>query len=114
MTFTTREEKTYWVRIYLSGSLPHIEQICRSYCLDVGLCVTIEATRFIYTGGEETGAVIGLINYPRFPSKPQELWETARYLALTLLEKTYQHSVLLMSPDSTEWITQRPQENPQP
>lgn len=30
-------------------------------------------------------------------------------LALTLLDATYQHSVLLMSPTTTEWVTRRSQ-----
>lgn len=103
----TKTEKTYWVKIYLSGPLEVIEQTCRQECLEAGLCVTVDPTKFIYTGGEETGAVIGLINYPRFPSQTSELTERARKLAKRLLDATCQLSVLVMTPESTEWITKR-------
>jgi len=103
----TKIETTYWVRIYLSGSIAAIEQTCRQECLEDGLCVTVDPTRFIYTGGEETGAVVGLINYPRFPISPNKLRERSRKLALRLLDATCQHSVLVMNPEETEWITKR-------
>ncbi len=103
----TQTEKTYWVRIYLSGPIQVIEQTCRQECLEKGLCVTVEPTRFIYTGGEETGAVVGLVNYPRFPSEPQALMDRGRNLAIRLLDATCQHSVLVMTPEKTEWVTKR-------
>ena len=108
IAMNTETESTYWVRIYLSGPMMAIEQSCRQECLEAGLCVTVEPTRFIYTGGEETGAVVGLINYPRFPTTPGDLWYRATQLAIRLLNATCQHSVLVMSPDITEWITKRP------
>lgn len=103
-TFT---EPTIQIRIYLSGPLSVIEQTCRRECLDEGLCVTVEPTRFIYTGGEETGAVVGLVNYPRFPTTMNDLKTRAKRLASRLLEDTAQHSILVISPDVTEWITKR-------
>lgn len=102
-----KNEKTYWARIYLSGPLTEIEQTCRAFCLRVGLCVTVEPTRFIYTGGEESGAVVGLVNYPRFPKTEEEITETAKSLAIQLLDATCQHSVMVMTPDQTEWLTKR-------
>lgn len=104
---TTKIEKTYWARIYLSGPLAVIEQTCRQECFDAGLCVTVEPTRFIYTGGEETGAVVGLINYPRFPCEPSAIMDRARKLAVRLLDATFQHSVLIMTPENSEWVTKR-------
>lgn len=106
---TTKTERTYCVKIYISGPLDVIEQTCRKECLEEGLCVTVEPTRFIYTGGEETGAVVGLINYPRFPSTPEAITDRATQLALDLLDATFQHSVLIMTPTRTEWITKRQQ-----
>ena len=104
---TTKTVKTHRVRIYLSGSLHTIEEECRHECLRDGLCVTVDPTRFIYTGGEETGAVVGLINYPRFPTTKKELWKRAHALALKLLMVTCQNSVLIMSEDQTEWLSRR-------
>lgn len=100
---------TFWVKIYASGPIDEAEQIIRKDCLREGLCVTIEPTKFIYTGGEEFGYVVGLINYPRFPSSPEDITTRALNLASLLLEETYQHSVLIMTPIETVWITKREQ-----
>lgn len=104
---STLSAPTHWVRLYLSGPIDVAKQICRAECLREGLCVTIEPTTFIYTGGEETGYVVGLVNYPRFPSTVEVLNARARDLAVKLLEGTYQHSVLMMTPTDTEWLTKR-------
>lgn len=106
----TKNCKTYWVKIYMSGPIEAAKQVCRASCLKEGLCVTIESTHFIYTGGEESGFVVGLINYPRFPKEDVEIFARAKSLALELLEATFQHSVLIMTPTETEWITKREQQ----
>lgn len=102
----TEKTATYWATIYISGPLSVIEQTCRQECMK-GLCVTVDPTRFIYTGGEETGAAIGLVNYPRFPVSNEDLYLKAECLALTLLETTCQHSVMIVTPDKTVWHTKR-------
>jgi hypothetical protein len=98
---------TWWVRLYLSGPIETAKAVCRKEAFERGLCVTIEPTLFIYTGGEEAGYVVGLINYPLFQSTPVAITMRARELALRLLAETYQHSALIMTPDSTEWVTSR-------
>lgn len=98
---------TYYVRIYLSGSIEVVKQVCRQECLREGLCVTVDPTTFIYTGGEEFGVVVGLIHYPRFPTSEYAVWERAKDLAVKLLDATCQHSVLLLTPTETVWITKR-------
>lgn len=105
----TKTSNTYWVKICISGPIDVIEQTCREECLRDGLCVTIDPTRFVYTGGEEIGAVVGLINYPRFPKDPEQIWERALDLAEKLLDATCQHSVLIMNPSYTTWKTKREQ-----
>lgn len=99
---------TFWVKIFGSGPLHVVEQVCRKNCFEKGLCVTVEPMKFIYTGGEEQGYVVGLINYPRFPtSNFQEIEERAKELAFQLLDATYQHSVLVMTPITSYWYTKR-------
>lgn len=100
------EQTTFSVRVYVSGPLAVAEQVCREYCL-VGLCVTVEPTRFIYTGGEETGVVVGLVNYPRFPSTPEQITEHAYKLAELLVVAMHQHSALVIGPKETLWMTRR-------
>lgn len=102
-----KTEKTFWARIYMSGPIEVAKQAIRAECMREGLCVTIEPTTFIYTGGEESGFVVGLINYPRFPSSPEAIIERARDLMDKLLYATFQHSGLLMTPETTEWISRR-------
>lgn len=102
---TIKKEQTYWAKIYISGPIEKIKDICREYCLLWGLCVTVEPTTFIYSGGEEAGVVIGLINYPRFPSEPSRVKVTAISLARILLKNTFQKSVLVTTPDETTWYS---------
>lgn len=103
----TKIEPTFWCRIYMSGPIEIAKQAIRKDCLRAGLCVTIEPTTFIYTGGEETGFVVGLVNYPRFPCEQTELEARARDLMGQLLDATYQNSALLVMPELSEWITKR-------
>ena len=104
---TTATAPTFAVRLYLSGPIEVAKQIIREDVLAEGLCVTIEPTLFVYTGGEEVGYVVGLLNYPRFPSTPEVLTDRARRLMLKLLDGTHQHSALMVMPTESEWITKR-------
>ena len=103
----TKTGNTWWARIYISGPIAVAEQVCREECLREGLCVTVEPTHFIYTGGEEAGVVVGLINYPRFPADAQGITDRANDLAAKLLARMCQYSTLVMTPDETTWITKR-------
>ena len=80
------------------------KEICQDYCDEVGLCVTITDTEFIYTGGSERGCVVGLINYPRFPSTPEKILEHAFVLAESLMKQYRQHKVSIICPDKTYMI----------
>lgn len=103
---------TFTVRLYLSGPMDVAKQIIRAECLREGLCVTVEPCTFIYTGGEEAGYVVGLLNYPRFPTTKAALTERARDLMHKLLDGTYQHSALLVTQEATEWVTKREEVKP--
>jgi hypothetical protein len=59
--------------------------IARSYCDAVGLGVTVTDTQFVYTGGQEPGVIVGLINYPRFPSDRETVLKHALALAVKLM-----------------------------
>lgn len=72
-----------------------------------GLCVTITATLFIYTGGEEFGVEIGLINYPRFEDSEENILKTAIDLANLCREESAQHSWLILTPETTIWNSLR-------
>ncbi len=104
---TTRTEPTHTIRLYLSGPIEVAKQVIREHVHADPQCVTIEPTTFIYTGGEEQGYVVGLLNYPRFPATPNEINTYAGDLAKLLLERTHQHSALIVTPTETTWITTR-------
>lgn len=104
-----KSEPTICFEIFMAGDIEHAKRVCRRYCLDVGLCVTVEATTYIYTGGEEAGFRIGLINYPRFPTDSTRLHKTASDLATLLVHELFQHSYSIVGPRETEWFSRRPE-----
>jgi hypothetical protein len=101
---------SFLCEIYVAGSFADIERECAAHCMAVGLCVSIEPVRFVYTGGREDGAVVRLVNYPRFPSKPAAIRAEARALALVLITAGHQWSALIVDPEQTVWLTARPEE----
>lgn len=103
----TRTAETIRFDIFMAGDIAQAKHVCRDFCFAVGLCVTVEPVDFIYTGGEEAGFRIGLINYPRFPTTEERLKETATALATSLLYSLYQHSYSIVGPRETVWFTRR-------
>ncbi len=93
--------------IFIAGDIEQAKQVCREYCYQIGLCVTIEPVAYIYTGGEEAGVRIGLINYPRFPVDETELELRAMGLAEILKTRLCQHSFSVVGPKQTHWFTDR-------
>lgn len=53
------------VSIFIAGDFDEARDLCRAFCDEEGLCVTVTPTTYVYTGGEEDGVIVGLINYPR-------------------------------------------------
>ena len=109
MITTTKTCPTYWAKIYIAGPIRQIEQTCREYCLK-GLCVTVTPTNYIYTMGEETGAEIGIINYPRFAKDPNEILTVAKELAQVLMVDCCQGSYTIMTPTKTYFYSRRTQD----
>jgi hypothetical protein len=85
--------------------LEHVRRVCHEHCDEVGLCVTVTPTEYIYTngrsGGGEPGAAVGLINYPRFPKSPEEIRDQAIELAGRLMIELRQLKVSVVFPDET-------------
>lgn len=95
--------------IFMAGDIAQAKQVCREYCMDVGLCVHVEAVDYIYVGGEEAGFKVGLINYPRFPSDEAAIEQQATNLANKLMDRLCQHSFSLVGPSQTQWFSRRPE-----
>jgi hypothetical protein len=107
---TRTEAPSYPVTIFIAGSFAEAIEICRQYCDQVGFCVTVDQTVYVYTGGMESGVRIGLINYPRFPKEPDEIRQHAEHLGIRLRLGLKQDSYTIMASDGTVWISHREQE----
>lgn len=107
---TTKTCYSYWVKIYIAGPIEVAKQIIRREAKSQGMCVTIEPTTYVYTGGEESGYVVGFINYPRFPTDNISIWNKAKSLANILKDETYQNSYTIMDPSVAEFVSDREKE----
>ncbi len=105
-----KKAKTYTATIYCGlreeysqrvHKESEVERIVQDYCNRIGLCITLAPTKFVYTNGNEPGVMIGLINYPRFPSTPQKIRKQAMNLAAILKEKLKQRRMSIAFPDKT-------------
>lgn len=85
-------------------TIKECELVCQRYVDEIGGCVTVTPTRFIYSNGQEDGAAIGVINYPRFPIPIEVLRGTTLGLAEKLLEAMGQKKVSIVFPDETVMI----------
>ncbi len=110
--YQTTTVGTYEVKIYISccpgydGSYEiHsdtiIEDVCKGYVDKIGYCVTVQTTRYVYKQGREYGAVVGFINYPRFPEEKKEIKRKAVELATILKKELRQFRVSIVCPDET-------------
>jgi hypothetical protein len=99
---------TYTATIYMAGDIDTAKRWLRRHCYNHGLCVTVTPTAFIYTGGEEAGFSVGLVNYPRFPSEPDDIFERAASIARSLVAECCQTAALVVATDTTRWIKVQP------
>ena len=96
------------VSIFMAGDINVIKQACREFTYSQGLCVTVAPTTYVYTGGAEEGVVIGLINYPKFPSDHiNSIENEAILLAGYLTEAACQKSCTIQCGDFTRHYTRR-------
>jgi len=101
---------TYTAQIYIGfrecytkivHTLDEAKEICQNYVDEIGLCITVMPIEYIYTNGRESGAVIGLINYPRFPDTNENIQIKAISLAKRLMIAFSQYRVSIVFPDET-------------
>lgn len=108
MITNVNSNDTFQATIFVAGNIHLIEFECQKYCDEVGLCVTVEPVKFIYTGGDETGARVGLINYPRFPeSNTGDILVKAENLLDILIEKCDQRSGTIVTTTGTHYYERR-------
>jgi hypothetical protein len=84
-----------------------IREVCQNFVEDEGLCVNVRDTFYQYgsdgEGGNENGAIVELIHYPRFPkSQPQEtITVQALDLAEILMNRLNQKRVSVVTTEDT-------------
>jgi len=98
---------TFYAEALLACDYDTAVKTCREYSFNVGLCVTVTKTRYVYTCGAEDGVIVKLINYPRFPKSPSEIKETAIDLGFHLAKKGFQGSFSIQTPTETLWYSRR-------
>ena len=99
-----KKTKSCEIKIFIAGDIVQIKQVVRMYCQETGFCVTVTPTSYIYTGGEEEGVIIGVINYPRFPQEPLSLFIRAYRLGKRIMRKCNQKSFTVAGPKQTWWF----------
>jgi len=79
-------------------SMDDVRKICDKWVNEIGDCVTITPTEYRYVKGHEPGAVIGYIQYPRFPRTRKEIRRRALTLADRLMKGLHQYRVTVTTP----------------
>lgn len=101
---------TFTANIYLGlrhgygegiSSIDEVRSWLQCYCNEVKLGVTLTPTEFIYVGGDEPGVIIGLINYPRFPSSMFEIKSNAIAIGTGLMKLCHQERLSIVFSDET-------------
>ena len=82
----------------ISHTLADVKAICQKYCDEKGFCVSVTETEFVYTNGNEPGAIVGIISYPRFPSNNGDLRDRALELGEILRKACGQYKVSIVMP----------------
>ncbi len=109
-----KTEKSWWANIYVGTyckdtqeqfSIERLRWIAQDYCNEIGFCVTFTPTEFIYTNGSEPGAIVGCIQYPRFPMADTVNKDRAIALAKRLMESTKQCRVSIVMPDEVVMLS---------
>lgn len=104
----TKTVETFRASIHMAGDVETAKRELRRACYTAGLCVTVAPETFIYTGGEEAGLVVGLVNYPRFPSSRESIRNRAIDLAALLVRACCQRTALVVDDEKTSWIVIEP------
>jgi len=103
-------EKTFFANIYVGlrsgyGEHYHMKQdatnVIAEFCNEFKTGVTVTRTEFYYVNGYESGLIVGLINYPRFPKSETQIVEDAITLARRLQIKLNQERVSIVFPNET-------------
>ena len=80
----TKIGSSFHADIYIAGREQHIHDTCEKF-VERGLCVSIFPCTYTHTDDIESGCMVRLINYPRFPAKADDIEKMAIELAKELI-----------------------------
>lgn len=98
---------THTVRIWMAGDYNLARQITQEFCSNKGFCVSLSKQDYVYTGGQEKGFCATVINYPRFPSKPEAIDRAAAEIAHALCIGLGQGSYTIEGPERSTFYSRR-------
>lgn len=102
------EVPSYPVSIFMAGDISEAKARLVYWIGWYPVCVTVSPTTYVHASGRDEGFVIGLINYPRFPKTPAEVFAIADEMAAWLRTELGQQSYTIQAPDKTVWFSHRP------
>ena len=114
--FPMTKKRTKWALVYVGLKVREndfvnnkelVLRTCDDYCREVGLCVSVTETEFVYVGGREPGVIIGLLNYPRFPASQRKITRWAIELADRCMGICRQCRVTVETPKRTYMLTDK-------
>lgn len=107
-------EDTYTAKVHVgcydterdfTRPVAEVKAECQEFVEERGLCVNVSETFYQYgsdgEGGNEPGAVVELIQYPRFPKTEVSIANKALKLAEILMERMNQKRCSVITTDKT-------------
>jgi hypothetical protein len=95
------------IRIYVSGEYTAILHQLQLYCADNGMCFSCKPTDYVFTHGRESGAEILAINYPRFPTEPEDKIDLCKNIAVMLITSLGMGSATVVTPVKSYFFDRR-------
>ena len=75
-----------------------VRKICDEFVNEIKDCITITPTEYRYVNGNETGVIVGYIQYPRFPRSRKEIKRRAFIIGETLMKELEQNRITITTP----------------
>ncbi len=88
-------------------TIEEVYEICQKFVDKEKECVTVTPTEFVYTGGFESGVVIGFIQYPRFEEHQTKITQRAVKLGEILLKELNQYRLTVTTPKQSIMILKK-------
>jgi len=101
------EAPTLVFEIFICGDINMAKHFLAQMAADTGMCVSVDETEYVYSGGRERGMVVRIINYPRFPSTESDLSDFSHEVALSLMAYLGQETCSVVGPRTTVWLSRR-------